>query len=319
MKGLVSKVIIVLIGLIIVDFVVQFACNKMLDILDGESESRIGSQAIENYCLNAVHCDLLIVGSSPANCGFDTKLISDSISKYDPNGHIWKVANASRSQSEIPWKYCVIMSAIDRNPPRAILLDINTRYSLNKDKSTGIVSVMRSYYYRNKYVKEVLDEYDEPREKFLYKLSGLYRFRSSLFALPLQFTKPFGGDGYMPYYANIDSSEVRNLNAKDSSDVDTSALKYLIRIINKCKTNNIKLVITLAPKLIITKKNCDSYRTLVRICKENNIELIDMGDDIRFNNYRLHYDKGHINAKGAELYSSIISQRLRDIIFDVNQ
>ena len=91
--------------------------------------------------------------------------------------------------------------------------------------------------------------------------------------------------------------------------VDTARVALLERFINDCKKNNIQLIITFSPMYVCSKE--DVLKFPRDLAQKHQLTFIDHYRDSDFVGHpELFYDFGHLNRKGAELFSQKLSKEL---------
>lgn len=81
--------------------------------------------------------------------------------------------------------------------------------------------------------------------------------------------------------------------------------EYFMDIIRKCKAKKIDLVLSFSPRFVRSNyAETQAYQQLMRIVEKEHIPLIDLYNDTVFlNDSTLFKDKGHLNDRGARLFS----------------
>jgi hypothetical protein len=108
-------------------------------------------------------------------------------------------------------------------------------------------------------------------------------------------------NGYRPLYVN----HIARFQPKISKSHFTPysvCMKYFNSIANTCKNHGIELIITRSPSMGIDMGNFAAF--MDRYCKEHSILFLDWNGDTTYTNHsELFYDVGHLNAKGAEVFT----------------
>ena len=91
--------------------------------------------------------------------------------------------------------------------------------------------------------------------------------------------------------------------------LDQERVALLERFINDCKKNNIKLIITFSPMYVCSKEDVLQFPR--ELAAKHHLTFIDHYRDSDFVGHpELFYDFGHLNRKGAELFSRKLSKEL---------
>ena len=141
------------------------------------------------------------------------------------------------------------------------------------------------------------------------QLSWVYRFAGSL---PNLLTGKLGSmdrslKGWKPMDGMMDTTGV--VAEEYPFPVDKDRVALLERFIKECKKNNIQLIITFSPMYVCSKK--DVLKFPRDLAQKNQLTFIDHYRDSDFVGHaELFYDFGHLNRKGAELFSQKLSKEL---------
>ena len=141
------------------------------------------------------------------------------------------------------------------------------------------------------------------------QLSWVYRYTGSL---PNLLTGKLGSmdrslKGWKPMDGIMDTTGV--VAEEYPFPVDTARVTLLERFINDCKKNNIQLIITFSPMYVCSKE--DVLKFPRELAQKHQLTFIDHYRDSDFVGHpELFYDFGHLNRKGAELFSQKLSKEL---------
>ena len=141
------------------------------------------------------------------------------------------------------------------------------------------------------------------------QLSWVYRYTGSL---PNLLTGKLGSmdrslKGWKPMDGVMDTTGV--VAEEYPFPVDTARVALLERFINDCKRNNIQLIITFSPMYVCSKE--DVLKFPRELAQKHQLTFIDHYRDSDFVGHpELFYDFGHLNRKGAELFSQKLSKEL---------
>jgi hypothetical protein len=128
---------------------------------------------------------------------------------------------------------------------------------------------------------------------------------------------PEGEFQYKGYLSNSNNT----ISATDTSktitkiEVGNEAINYLNEIIKICKRDNTKLIFTYAPEFNFElqkhiSNSSEILAMITLIANENNIEFLRHDSLSICQNPKLFANTGHVNTKGAEEYSKILSEQL---------
>lgn len=311
MRNIIYKSIAIVLGIVFVDFSVGYFHDFISAKLN--ENCRTGQAARANYAINAVDADLLIIGSSPVMCGYNPQIFEDYLDGLTNEN--WHVFNASVTSQGIQFSEIALLSAIDRESiPKVVILDVSEDW-LSREVSEHTLSILHPYYKRNRYVTKFIDTFEDNKTKLFLK-SNLWRCRGNLLSLVVQFFKSGGSKGFEASYNELTMDDENFEIKKNDKPIIYYNVKSLENIINAAKSYNIKLIVTITPRLQFVDKECASYKKLFEICEENQIPFFDYGNDSRFMHGEYFRDDAHLNARGAEVYSQIVYETTKDILLN---
>lgn len=144
-------------------------------------------------------------------------------------------------------------------------------------------------------------------------LSAVYRYSGSL---PNLLMGKLGSmdrslKGWKPLDGILDSTGI--IAEEYPFPVAQERVALLERFINDCQKNNIQLVIVFSPMYVCSKEDVPKFPR--ELAAKHHLNFIDHYRDSDFVGHTdLFYDFGHLNRKGAEYYSHLIAQELKNAI-----
>ena len=145
---------------------------------------------------------------------------------------------------------------------------------------------------------------------WVYQLSWVYRYTGSF---PNLIIGKLGSmdrslKGWKPLDGVMDTTGVKP--EEYPFPIDQERISLLERFIKDCQQRNIQLIMIVSPMYICSKE--DVFKIPRELAAKYNIPFIDHYRDTTFvGQADLFYDFGHLNRKGAEIYSKIISKELK--------
>jgi lysophospholipase L1-like esterase len=111
----------------------------------------------------------------------------------------------------------------------------------------------------------------------------------------------------LPFHSGFDTSFYQITN---------KGKEILNEIISLCNQRNIKLVFTYAPEFYLIRKNLNPqfFQTIANSSIRNNIPFLDYRNCFICRNHQLFANPGHLNKKGAAVYSQLLAQDLKNIV-----
>lgn len=246
--------------------------------------------------------DILILGSSRANHSFDCKVLEDSLGM--------SCYNAGRDGQNMAYDAMVFFSYMERHKPKMVILDIA---SAMLDASWfDNLKEMNCYYGLSKPLDRIVDENSNWTDK-IKLISNLYRYNNTWqWLLNAHISENQSKrDGYRPMPVNARTTFKASIRDNEDVKIDKRCLYYLETIRKTCKENNIQLILSYSPSLVVVKNGgledwIDTY------AKKNSLAYYDFGRDAVFYEHpELFYDMTHLNAIGAQVFTKKFVQNLK--------
>lgn len=167
-------------------------------------ESRIFRSQIakDNYRLNRVTTDIIIVGSSRGSHHYVTTMLRDSINSY--TGYQYSLYNGAIDGKFINSNSCSAESIMDRYKPRLLIFEVSES-ELSGSRSVSDMEFAAVNYNNNQFVKKYLD--DLGWKERIKIASNMFRYNQKVLRVVSSFIQKGGGEtGYEPLYKNDGSS-----------------------------------------------------------------------------------------------------------------
>ncbi len=274
----------------------------------------------EFYSLPEKSLDLVFLGSSLCYRGINPELV-DSLT------HL-KSFNLGSSIQSLTTTYFVFEELLNHQHPKVIYLDLFTR-TLNLEDQ--LESVRYNYEFMNS---------GEAKDN-LY-LSGLNFTEKIQFLFPAFYKRDQLNSIFKYAFKSIDTSKISDKYykkgfVKSSKRMSTASLnlklngltkfdwtpterteihlKYLQKIIDRCKDENIKLILssTPIPKSFYKIIELEQFeKTIQDISRKNNLEFINYNKTGLPLNDTLHFKDHHLNQYGARILSTKIAEQINN-------
>lgn len=264
------------------------------------------SNATDEYKIsysNKTTCDsLLFFGSSRCLHHYVPSIFEKELGVSCYNAADWGIKN-------IYYHYGLLGNILTRYTPKTIIFEIHpcdwlqTPYS-GEERATSLAPYCG-----------MSDQCDEMLKMsgnyWKYQLSIVYRYTGSL---PNLLTGKFGSmdrtlKGWKPMDGVMDTIGVKAEEYPFAKD--TSKISLLERFIRDCQQHHIRLIMVESPMYICSTQDVFSFPR--ELAKKHLIPFLDHYRDPDFmGHHDLFFDFGHLNRKGAELYSRKISKELRE-------
>lgn len=259
-----------------------------------------------NYILHQANEDVLIFGSSRAIHHYNPQIIEDSLGM--------SCYNCGQDGNGILLFYGWWRLMENRYTPKMIIYDVNPEFDLLVGRDNHrYLGWLRSEY-NNDAVKEVFEEID-PTEKYKM-LSMMYRYNSKFLQNVTDYFHPvfqISANGYLPNTGKMNKMKIKD--PEPFGDVDKLKVDFLEKFTKDVTSKGILLVYTASPYWY--GMNDEVFEPLKAICKKYNISFVNYVNDISFvKNDDMFADGNHLNAHGADIFTSRIATKLQDKIWE---
>lgn len=257
-----------------------------------------------SYSNESTRDSILFMGSSRCLHHYVPAIFEKDLGLSCFNTADWGIKN-------IYFHYGMLGNILERYTPKAIVLEIHpcdwqsTPFS-GKERAGSLAPYCG--------MSEACDEMLQTSGKYWpYRLSMVYRFAGNF---PDLLLGKWGAmdrslKGWKPLDGTIDTTGVKAEEYPFAIDEERVAL--LERFIDTCQQHNIRLVIAVSPMYVCTKE--DAFKFPRELAARHHLPYIDHFRDADFMGHAdLFYDFGHMNRRGAELYSRKVCQELKGII-----
>ena len=305
MKKFIINVFVVFLSVLIVDVFIGYIGRFIIEKLNEESHS--GQTALLSYSICNVDADIVVLGSSTANCHIMPKVLADSINAF--SGHSYTAFNTGAYYQQPSYSYAVLKSMLERKAPKIAICDIQPEH-LGGPANEEALKALRPFYRMNKNVKNVLDENEQPRNRFLLNFN-MYQFNTEIIKFLRDFATPERNDGF---YAKegVYGGEWDMKKRKDTNLINQTISSEFEKMLKLANDNNVKLFICFSPRLVYTDREGESYKKIISLCEKYNVPVMDFTVDAEFQNNKYFHDKLHLNPVGAYL----LTKKIIDIIND---
>lgn len=255
-----------------------------------------------NYSNETTRDSVLFFGSSRCLHHYVPAIFEKELGKSCFNAADWGIKN-------IYYHYGLLGNILTRYTPQTIIFEIHPCDWL-KTPFSGTERAASLAPYCG--MSDASDEMLKLSGKYWpCQLSWTYRYTGSL---PNLLTGKLGSmdrslKGWKPMDGIMDTTGVKA--EEYPFPIDIERVKLLERFINECQQHHIRLIMVESPMYICSKQ--DVFKFPRDLASKHHIKFIDHYRDSNFvGHLELFYDFGHLNRKGAELFSEILSKELRE-------
>ncbi|MEI6143320.1 MAG: hypothetical protein WCP85_28845 [Mariniphaga sp.] len=304
MKQLVIKILAFTTLIILLDF----AAGYLFRYLETKALNNNPHGMIAEFTMWKAEGDIMIFGSSEVRCGLVPSLMKNKLGL--------SVYNCGNLKQPFLYQYCMINSILERKKPKVILWSIYSCY-LNTPTEGDMngMSVLNPFYDTNDYCKRVINK--KSNYENLKMESNLYRYNSRIFYLLNNIISNTETDmGYVARY-NTRYKYTTLFSGSEECGIDSEIADSFIEVIKKCKASNVELILINTPKFenIDNSKNL-CFKNLIEICAKYDVPLIGefYNSPIFLSDSTLFWDYFHLNDKGARLFTTLLCDRIKQII-----
>ena len=244
--------------------------------------------------------DLLILGPSTANHHFDCQILKDSLGMT--------CYNAGRDGQNIIYNAMVLDAFLTRCTPKMVVVDVGP--SSLSDIWMSSLNDFNCYYGVLKPIDDILDSIGTPIDR-IKRLSGIYRYNKTWeWLLNAKMAKEVADlAGYRPMPVNAETHFSAKVQ-REQFKIDQKCLHYLNDIVQTCQKNNIRMILTHSPSLVIGKGNF--VPEVKAYANKKGLELMDWNGDTTFTNHpEWFYDMSHLNEEGAQVFTKEFLKRVK--------
>ena len=286
--------------LVVVDWTVGAWNEKMY------YQSKFGIYRRQIYCLTESQEDLMFLGSSRAAHHYVPQVFEDSLGM--------SCYNAGSDGMCIYYHYGILASRIQRGcPPKMVVLEvISTDAEVSQGATFSLDAALDRYapHYGEFAEIDSLFAFNGWKEQ-MKLMSKAYKYNSKLVQTIKCNYIPWPED--RGYEALTGVMEIENGGmiadilspTSDIPNIEERKLVYIQKFIDDCKANNIKLVMCYSP--YYGHNIPKSILIIEELAEKNDVDFLNYGNDMRFQNPKYFQDASHLNDIGAKEYSKAIS------------
>lgn len=290
---------------LIIVFLLDFATGSILKYLYYKQDS--GLLYRTNYSIDSTKADLLIFGASRANHDYYP-------GAFEKRLHM-SCYNTGRDGNEIFYNYAILQGVLKRYSPKIAILDFSHEELMRDQESYDRISSLLPYYNKHPEMRSII-YLKSPYEKYKL-LSKIYPYNSLIFSIAVGttgFNKNreyiIDENGYVPL-TEILKGRIGTVTSFKKHELDSTKIKIFESFIRDCVNSNVKLYIILSPEFAKFTFEDRSVVIAQEIAKKFNIPFYDFSNDTLFlNDAGLFADEGHLNDRGAKIYSNIVIDKI---------
>lgn len=272
-------------------------CGGAIMLLHLAERKAGGATGRTLYINDSLMADILVLGSSRALHHYDPTIMQPVL-QHD-------VYNCGEDKMGIIFnygRYCIVSR---RYAPKVIVYDIEPDYDLLYDDNTSYISGLRQYQDLDE-IRNLLVDVDSSER--IKTLLWLYQLNNRLLPTIKDIVSPTDNFklGYLPYDGIM---EVFLPEKLPQDHYDSLKRKYLEKLVDHCQGRT-QIVFTASPQL--SYRSDSVYVPLKKYCAERGIPFLNHFCDTAFTNHpQLFHDANHLERRGAERFSAMISKEIK--------
>lgn len=278
--------------------IADFIFGKLMYYIESQSSSK-------NYhCMYEADEDVLILGSSYAVRNIVPSVIEDSLRVT--------CYNAGEAGNGIIAAWARYNMFIKQHRPKLIIYTLTPNFDyIKSDEYSKYLNSVKPYYGKDESVVKMYEDLMNWSDGFVLK-SNFVKFNSYGAQLISHWLtkKNMGLQGYEPLYETFIPYEKTKTSDMLSYEIDYPKMSYIEKLFINIKKYKIQMICILPP-VYHKDLNIADYKEGLELCKMYNIPVINHKyyDGIS-QNAQYFYDIGHLNDKGARLYTKLLCNEL---------
>jgi hypothetical protein len=302
-----KKLFILVVFLVIFDYII----GSLLQTLYFSQIS--GQNFRTTYALEKTKAEIIILGSSKATHHYIPQIFSETfnLSCY----------NAGRDGQHILFQYAILKGILKRYVPKIVILDVLPQQLVESSDNYNKLNALFPYYNEHEEIRPIVDS--KSRMEKIKLLSKIYPYNSLLLTMiKSNIVKENDLNGYDPLEQQKNISKKSKIPNYETfcpiENLDQNMIIALESFIAETQKSGSKVYLVISPMYKHTKYP-KLLEKLHQTAKKFNISLFDYSDYPEFETHpELFRDNLHMYKNGAELFSTIISQKL-NIEYQNNQ
>jgi hypothetical protein len=204
-------------------------------------------------------------------------------------------------------------------PPKAIVLNIDSDCFEKSDEELQRAGVFSFYYDNSELVRQILNQ--RSRFERLKFLSRAYRANGKVFAIARNlFThRDRDFDGFEPLSGHLSARTVgaRHESIPTLTEFWSLKVECFKRLANYCSKHGTRLVLVQSPRYREDQRAHDAWVNVLSqfLASYPDVEFVDLSacahPDVFRDKPELFKDGSHLNAHGAEIFSTMLAQALQ--------
>ena len=298
---MIKKILINLALVFVAVFLIDFTLGKVPRYYYFKETA--GQHFCTTYSMEKTRADVLVFGSSRANHHYVPGVFEDSLKM--------SFYNTGRDGTGIFYHLAILKAILKRYTPKMIVLDYTGGFE-KETASYDRLSVLLPYYKTHPEIRSII-RLKGPFERFKL-LSEIYPFNSQILTIAKGNSNSgrnhdFDLKGYIPLF-NEWTGKIEKDKIQPDLPLDSNKVNALHEFIRMAKKAGINIFVVSSPVFMICNGR-QEFDVCKKICSIEGVPYWNYYKDTLFlKNGRLFQDVGHLNQKGAVIFSKLIVQKI---------
>lgn len=288
---------------------VSFVADRLLGVVLHKAFTK--SDCIENYVYQKCDAAVVILGSSRAMHHYVPSIITDSLGLT--------CYNLGANGKNIYFQFANLNLLLTHHTPKIVIFDC---FSVDVTKSDfkydfGSLSDFYPIYGENKTVDSLI-EMQGPRYISRIICSHTYRYNSRFLEHLLGHNDVNQG-GYEPLSGVYEKELAVH---RENIMIDNSKIGTMQKMIDLCRSHDIQVVFAVSPRYALNETDgpmTQKYEVVSGLCQKNNVPFLYYElDSLYLKDNSLFRDIGHLNDKGARLFTEHFAKDLKEVLHQYN-
>ena len=255
-----------------------------------------------SYALDSCHEQVIILGSSVVLNSLMPAVIEDTLG--------CTCYNAGANGQTLQYFHTVLNAIFKRYTPKLVILGLKLN-DLATDDSERYYALVPFYKTGFQDIDSTLES--KRKGEYLFLKSNFYRYNTIWFRILLYnfFQSDERGEGGFIPKPKPSSPPIKSISEGDTA-IAASKLALFEDIIKQCELKGVKLVVFTPPAYVHFTSQPKAIARTHEICLENDVPYYyDVEDSVFQSHQEWFFDRVHLTAEGALVYSRLFATRLK--------
>ncbi len=301
MKRFVVKLLIYIVVIVVVDKMFGVVMSNVLE------RTEKGDWGRNNFIFNEAQSDVIILGSSRAIHHYNPQIITDSLGL--------SCCNCGEDGMGIFLMWARYQAIRERSIPKLVIYEVHPEYDLLENRDNLKYLKFLRPYSTEPVVSSIIDDISSQEQIKL--CSEMYRYNSVFIDIVAQYVSksPCIARDYTwsPLMGQMNYSPRKALERKQMEPTDTLKMSYMENLILQCEEDGTQLIFIASP--IYQPMSDNEFFPLKDLCRLHKVPFVNHYCDADYcENPTFFADAGHLNIKGAELFTALVVSEMKELL-----